>query len=59
MWFVSRSGFIDLHSHCMNNDSARLQACDGVTTQLELELGTWPVDTFLAQREVRMNSSFV
>ena len=30
---------------------ARLQACDGVTTQLELELGTWPVDTFLAQRK--------
>jgi hypothetical protein len=35
----------------MNNDSARLQACDGVTTQLELELGTWPVASFLAQRE--------
>ena len=37
----------------MNNDSARLQACDGVTTQLELELGTWPVDTFLAEREAQ------
>jgi hypothetical protein len=44
-------GFIDLHAHGQNNESAMLQACDGVTTQLELELGTWPVDAFLAQRE--------
>jgi N-acyl-D-aspartate/D-glutamate deacylase len=50
---IVHRGFIDLHSHCMNNDSARLQACDGVTTQLELELGTWPVDTFLAEREAQ------
>lgn len=71
-------GFIDLHAHGQNNESARLQACDGVTThvrrvlnvyeriirakhvrdllcaaaaQLELEVGTWPVESFLAERE--------
>eukprot|EP01045_Picozoa_sp_COSAG04_P024393 COSAG04_NODE_3037_length_3249_cov_2.449524_4_plen_359_part_01 len=44
-------GFIDLHAHGQNNESARLQAQDGVTTHLELEVGTWPVDEFLAQRE--------
>lgn len=44
-------GFIDLHAHGQNNHSAMLQAFDGVTTQLELELGTWPVESFLAQRE--------
>ena len=44
-------GFIDLHAHGQNNESARLQAQDGVTTHLELEVGTWPVDEFLVQRE--------
>jgi imidazolonepropionase-like amidohydrolase len=44
-------GFIDLHAHGQNNESARLQACDGVTTHLELEVGTWPVESFLAERE--------
>jgi len=44
-------GFIDLHSHGQTNHNAMLQAFDGVTTQLELELGTWPVDSFLAERE--------
>ena len=44
-------GFIDLHAHGQNNESARLQACDGVTTHLELEIGTFPVDSFLQQRE--------
>ncbi len=29
-------GFIDLHAHGQNNESARLQACDGVTTHVRL-----------------------
>ena len=37
------SGFIDLHSHGMKPFDAELQACDGVTTHLELEFGCWPV----------------
>eukprot|EP01047_Picozoa_sp_COSAG01_P017348 COSAG01_NODE_916_length_12760_cov_13.023379_1_plen_171_part_00 len=38
------------HAHGQNNESARLQAADGVTTHLELEVGTWPVEEFLRQR---------
>jgi N-acyl-D-aspartate/D-glutamate deacylase len=36
---VVAPGFIDLHSHAQNPTSMRLQACDGVTTALELEGG--------------------
>ncbi|TEX52368.1 MAG: hypothetical protein B7C55_00725 [Actinomycetales bacterium mxb001] len=36
---VVAPGFIDLHSHCSDPASRRLQVCDGVTTALELEAG--------------------
>lgn len=36
-------GFIDLHSHSMSAPSMWMQAYDGVTTTLELELGAFPV----------------
>jgi N-acyl-D-aspartate/D-glutamate deacylase len=36
-------GFIDLHSHAVTVAGQRLQACDGVTTALELEAGAWPL----------------
>lgn len=36
---VLAPGFIDLHSHCADPASRRLQVCDGVTTALELEAG--------------------
>ena len=36
---VLAPGFIDLHSHCRDFPSRALQACDGVTTALELEGG--------------------
>lgn len=36
---VVAPGFIDLHSHCADPASRRLQVCDGVTTALELEAG--------------------
>lgn len=36
---VVSPGFIDLHSHCDDLPSRRLQVCDGVTTALELEAG--------------------
>ena len=36
---VVAPGFIDLHSHCADPTSRRLQVCDGVTTALELEAG--------------------
>jgi N-acyl-D-aspartate/D-glutamate deacylase len=37
--YVIAPGFIDLHSHAQTPTSMRLQACDGVTTALELEAG--------------------
>jgi N-acyl-D-aspartate/D-glutamate deacylase len=36
---VVAPGFIDLHCHAQSPTSMRLQACDGVTTALELEAG--------------------
>ena len=44
-------GFIDLHSHGQDDENYRLQARDGVTTALELEVGTDDVDRWYAQRE--------
>jgi N-acyl-D-aspartate/D-glutamate deacylase len=36
-------GFIDLHSHVHSVAGHRLQACDGVTTALDLEAGLMPI----------------
>ncbi|TGD99437.1 amidohydrolase family protein [Methylobacterium nonmethylotrophicum] len=40
---VVAPGFIDLHAHGQCVAADRMQAFDGVTTSLELELGVWPV----------------
>lgn len=40
---VVAPGFIDLHAHGQSLPADRMQAFDGVTTTLELELGVWPV----------------
>src|SRR5215831_16127550 len=40
---VVAPGFIDLHSHALTVPSMRMQAFDGVTTALELELGSLPI----------------
>lgn len=42
---VVSPGFVDIHSHAQTTPSAWMQAHDGVTTALELEIGAWPVDT--------------
>jgi N-acyl-D-aspartate/D-glutamate deacylase len=44
-------GFIDLHVHDMNEEHHRAQAMDGVTTALELEIGTADIDQWYAERE--------
>ena len=44
-------GFIDLHEHGQDEDNYRFKAMDGVTTALELEVGTGDVDAWYAQRE--------
>lgn len=49
---VVAPGFIDVHSHAMTIPSAWMQAHDGVTTALELEIGAWPIDTSYARMAV-------
>ena len=48
---VLAPGFIDLHAHGQDAVSNRLQALDGVTTALELELGVYPVGDWIASRD--------
>lgn len=48
---VVAPGFIDLHAHGQDLFSSRLQAHDGVTTALELELGTNDIDAWYRARE--------
>jgi N-acyl-D-aspartate/D-glutamate deacylase len=48
---VVAPGFIDLHSHGLDPVSSRLQAQDGVTTHLELELGVYPVEPWYVARQ--------
>lgn len=44
-------GFIDLHAHGQNDESRLLQAADGVTTALELEIGVYPVQQWYASQQ--------
>src|SRR5438445_13850176 len=48
---VVAPGFIDLHAHGQDSESYRYYAHDGVTTALELEIGTYPVAPWYAARE--------
>ena len=50
---VTAPGFIDLHAHGQDSVSNRLQALDGVTSALEMEIGVYPVGAWLASREGR------
>jgi N-acyl-D-aspartate/D-glutamate deacylase len=50
---VLAPGFIDLHAHGQDSVSYRLQALDGVTTALEMEIGVYPVGAWLASLEDR------
>jgi imidazolonepropionase-like amidohydrolase len=47
---VVAPGFIDLHSHGQDAENYRLKALDGVTTALELELGTADVAAWYRER---------
>ena len=49
--FVVAPGFIDLHQHGQDEENYRFKAMDGVTTALELEVGTGDVDAWYAQRD--------
>jgi len=48
---VVAPGFIDLHEHGQTAEAYRYQAHDGVTTSLELEVGTDDVDKWYADRQ--------
>ncbi len=55
---VVAPGFIDLHSHGQDDENYRIQALDGVTTALELEVGTLDVGAWYAAREGRSAVNF-
>ena len=48
---VVAPGFVDLHQHGQSDETYRFMAHDGVTTGLELEVGTGDVAAFYAERE--------
>jgi len=48
---VVSPGFIDLHQHGQDAENYRFKVMDGVTTALELEVGTGDVDRWYAERE--------
>jgi N-acyl-D-aspartate/D-glutamate deacylase len=47
---VVSPGFIDLHQHGQNEENFRFKVLDGVTSALELEVGTGDVDRWYAER---------
>jgi dihydroorotase len=55
---VVAPGFIDLHSHGQDSINYAFLARDGVTTALELEIGTYPVAPWYAKREGRALINF-
>ncbi len=48
---VVAPGFIDLHAHSQIPETYRYRSLDGVTTALELEVGTGDVATWYAERQ--------
>ena len=48
---VVSPGFIDLHAHGQTPENYRFQAGDGVTSALELEIGTADIPGWYAERE--------
>ena len=55
---VIAPGFIDLHAHGQHEFASRLQAQDGVTTQLEMEGGVYPVGPWYEARQAEAVINF-
>ena len=55
---VVAPGFIDLHQHAQDQESYRFKVRDGVTTALELEVGTADIDRWYAEREGKLPINF-
>jgi dihydroorotase len=50
---VVAPGFIDLHAHGQTTGDMQIQARDGVTTALEMEIGVYPVAAWYASMDGR------
>jgi N-acyl-D-aspartate/D-glutamate deacylase len=50
---VVAPGFIDIHQHGQDHENQRYKVMDGVTTALELEMGTADVDRWYDERKGR------
>jgi len=48
---VVSPGFIDIHQHGQDAENYRYKVMDGVTTALELEMGTSDIDAWYSERE--------
>ncbi len=48
---VVAPGFIDIHQHGQDTENYRYKVMDGVTTALELEMGTSDIDKWYSERE--------
>lgn len=55
---VVSPGFIDLHQHGQTEENYRFKVMDGVTTALELEVGTGDVDRWYAERQGRATINY-
>lgn len=55
---VVAPGFIDLHQHGQNPENDAAKATDGVTTSLEMEVGTADVDNWYAAHEGKSRVNF-
>ena len=57
MDLVVAPGFIDLHSHGQDAENYDVQARDGVTTALELEVGAGDIDSWYERRSGKLRWS--
>jgi dihydroorotase len=55
---VVAPGFIDLHAHGQTTGDMEIQARDGVTTALEMEVGVYPVDPWSKSLEGKAPLNF-
>jgi N-acyl-D-aspartate/D-glutamate deacylase len=55
---VVAPGFIDLHQHGQDAENYDVKAADGVTTALEMEVGTADIDAWYAAREGKARINF-
>ena len=55
---VVAPGFIDYHMHGQDPFSVKIALRDGVTSQLDLELGAWPVDEYYDKRKDKWQANY-